>query len=356
MKKIPHFAGKNSLSLTDLQALADAVPPPCPHVQPATHTRGRVQYDNADYNLATLEADECSGSVEADEGSVEADEGSGSVEADECSGSVTRPDSPGMIASVAYAAADEPYIDDGNMVLPLAHNFSPEDSSLPDESATGGIGSINVVAALKRAQINRGDIQLPLAQSFWPQAADGVMSTPGLVYGVQYDPVGDACAGSVLPRIEQGVIHLPAAGGDDTDPGGCSCVPAQYTGSISAIGLIRSVEFEANLPGCLITNGQIRLPRATSADECTGTVGGVCAVQYTGNVTQPAIQNGVIMLPAPYTPAYFPAGVYDAVNVRHITWAELKSSGVVTLSRSTQYGFGIKAFMLGDSLSLFIEE
>lgn len=335
MKKIPHFAGKNSLSLTELQALADAVPPPCPQVQPAATTRGRVQYDNADYNLATLTADECSGTA-------------------------ARPDSPGMLASVDYAAADAPYIDSGNLVLPLAHDYSPEDSSLPDESVTGGISSINVVEDLKRAQINRGDIQLPLAQSAWPQTAEGAMYTPGLVYGVQYDPVDDACEGAVLPRIDQGIIHLPAGGGggggDDTEPSGCSCVPAQYTGSISSLGLCRSVEFEENLESCLITNGRIRLPRATSADECTGTVGGVCAVQYTGAVTTPAIQNGVILLPAPTEPAYFPAGVYDAVNARHLTWADLKTSGVVTLSRSTQYGFGIKAFMLGDSLSLFIEE
>ena len=334
MKKIPHFAGKNSLSLTDLQALADAVPPPCPHVQPATATRGRVQYDNADYNLAALTADECSGTA-------------------------ARPDSPGMLASVDYAAADAPYIDAGNLVLPLAHDYSPEDSSLPDESATGGMRGVQVTAGLQRPMINRGLLGLPLAQSSWGDA-EGAMYTPGLVYGVQYDPVDDVCEGAVLPRIDQGIIHLPAGGGggggDDTEPTGCSCVPAQYTGSISSLGLCRSVEFEENLESCLITAGRIRLPRATSADECTGTVGGVCAVQYTGAVTTPAIQNGIIMLPAPTAPAYFPAGVYDAVNARHLTWADLKTSGVVTLSRSTQYGFGIKAFMLGDSLSLFIEE
>lgn len=278
---------------------------------------------------------------------------------DACSGEVSAlPDYAGLIKAAEYASQDEPSINRGKIILPLAHDYSPEDSSLPDEAATGGISSINVVEALKRAQINRGDIQLPLAQSSWPQTAEGAMYTPGLVYAVQYDAVDDVCEGSVLPRIEQGIIHLPAGGGggDDTEPSGCTCVPAQYTGSISSLGLIRSVEFEEKLPGCRITNGAIRLPRAQSADACTGTVGGVCAVQYTDTVTEPAIDNGVIMLPAPYAPDYFPAGVYDAVNAKHISWAELKSSGVVTLSRSTQYGFGIKAFMIGDSLSLFIEE
>lgn len=279
---------------------------------------------------------------------------------DACTGEVsTLPDYAGLLKSVVYDSLDAPVINRGNLVLPLAHDYSPEDSSLPDESATGGMRGVQVTAGLQRPMINRGLLGLPLAQSSWGDA-EGAMYTPGLVYGVQYDPVDDACEGAVLPRIDQGIIHLPAGGGggggDDTEPSGCSCVPAQYTGSISSLGLCRSVEFEENLESCLITNGRIRLPRATSADECTGTVGGVCAVQYTGAVTTPAIQNGVILLPAPTEPAYFPAGVYDAVNARHLTWAELKASGVVTLSRSTQYGFGIKAFMLGDSLSLFIEE
>ena len=43
MGKIPHFAGRDSLSLTDLQALADAVPLSAVPVQPAASTRGRVQ-------------------------------------------------------------------------------------------------------------------------------------------------------------------------------------------------------------------------------------------------------------------------------------------------------------------------
>lgn len=278
---------------------------------------------------------------------------------DACTGEVsTLPDFAGLIKAAEYAAQDAPSINRGRIILPLAHDYSPEDSSLPDESATGGMRGVQVTAGLQRPMINRGLLGLPLAQSSWGDA-EGAMYTPGLVYGVQYDPVDDACEGAVLPRIDQGIIHLPAGGGgggDDTEPTGCSCVPAQYTGSISSLGLCRSVEFEENLESCLITNGRIRLPRATSADECTGTVGGVCAVQYTGAVTTPSIQNGVILLPAPTEPAYFPAGVYDAVNARHLTWADLKNAGVVTLSRSTQYGFGIKAFMLGDSLSLFIEE
>lgn len=190
MKKIPHFAGKNSLSLTDLQALADAVPPPATPAHTAAPYRGRTQYGLAQFNTATAE-DECSGSV------------------------ATLPDSPGMLASVAYAPLDSPRIDEGNMQLPLAHDWDPaEDSSVPAEQATGGICSINVPENLKRPQINRGDILLPLAHSHWE--GEGAMCTPGLVYAVQVDAVADdECSGTVgsLPYIDQGVIHLSAGTG-----------------------------------------------------------------------------------------------------------------------------------------------
>ncbi len=241
MKKIPHFAGKNSLSLTDLQALADAVPPPCPHVQPAAATRGRVQYDNADYNLATLAADECSGTA-------------------------ARPDSPGMLATVAYAAADAPYIDAGNLVLPLAHDYSPEDSSLPDESATGGMRGVQVTGGLQRPMINRGLLGLPLAQSSWDDA-EGAMYTPGLVYGVQYDPVDDACEGAVLPRIDQGIIHLPAptfGGGDDDCTGSCSCPLAQDYDTTTVPGLMTGLEV-GSTSGPEIVDGVAYLPLASWA-------------------------------------------------------------------------------------------
>ncbi len=165
---------------------------------------------------------------------------------DSCTGEVsTLPDYAGLLKSVVYDSLDAPVINRGNIILPLAHDYSPEDSSLPDESATGGVASINVVEGLKRAQINRGDIQLPLAQSAWPQTAEGAMYTPGLVYGVQYDPIDDACEGSVLPRIDQGIIHLPAptsGGDDDACTGSCSCPLAQATTSSTVPGLMTGLE------------------------------------------------------------------------------------------------------------------
>lgn len=149
---------------------------------------------------------------------------------DACTGQVsTLPDYAGLLKSVVYDSLDAPVINRGNMILPLAHDYSPEDSSLPDESATGGMRGVQVTAGLQRPMINRGLLGLPLAQSSWGDA-EGAMYTPGLVYGVQYDPVDDACEGAVLPRIDQGIIHLPAptsGGDDDACTGSCSCPLAQ---------------------------------------------------------------------------------------------------------------------------------
>lgn len=319
MKKIPHFAGKNSLSLTDLQALADAVPPPCPHVQPATATRGRVQYDNADYNLATLAADECSGTA-------------------------ARPDSPGMLATVAYAATDAPYIDSGNLVLPLAHDYSPSDSSLPDESATGGVASINVVEDLKRPQINRGDIRLPLAQSDWGDDAEGAMYTPGLVYGVQYDNA-DACEGSVLPRIDQGIIHLPSSqeGGS-----GCACELAQYDECGAQVGLIQSVEFVGYMTRPKIVDGAIQLPLATTNGACPGVCGGVQSVIMDSGAQEATITNGIICLPVP--------GIKGLQTINGpMSWDALACAGMVRLYEADAMGFGVQAEVTSGYLRIYVD-
>lgn len=189
---VPHFSGKNELSLQDLDALATAVRAHTltSEYVPAGEHRGRRQYTGANYNLSQF--------------------------ADECSGEVAVPDKSGMLASVQYLTVAAPYIDNGNMVLPLAHDWDPaEDSSVPAEQATGGIASISVPENLKRPQICRGDIQLPLAHSDWG-GAEGAMVTPGLVYAVQLDAeYDDECTGSVTgqPYIDQGVIHLPAGTG-----------------------------------------------------------------------------------------------------------------------------------------------
>lgn len=200
MAKIPHFAGRQSLSLTDLQALADAVPQPGHTFTSLPGARGRVQYGPAQFNTAEMV---------------------------ECDGITAAENEEGMIASVSYAATDIPYINEGNMVLPLAHDYDPtDDSSEPTEVATGGVNRISAWKKLRRAQIYRGEICLPLAQTAWPQTAEGAMFTPGLVYGVQLDSEKTDECGGLIGYIDQGVIHLPpltggGEPGDDDCPATC---------------------------------------------------------------------------------------------------------------------------------------
>lgn len=208
---------------------------------------------------------------------------------DACTGEVgALPDYAGLIKGVEYASLDAPRIDRGAVRLPLAHDWDPaDDSSLPPEQATGGICSINVRDGLKRACIHRGSIQLPLAHSDW-DGAEGAMSTPGLVYGVE---IHDNCEGAIAaPYIEQGIIHLPAptggGGGEDDDcPGTCSCPLAHVEGPDITPGLICGIENSSDdYPG--IMNGVIYLPKAhqaQGADTCLGTAGMVRSIDADGD-------------------------------------------------------------------------
>lgn len=193
--QVPRFAGKDELSLQDLDKLAGAVQALRGGAEyvPAGTNRGRRQYGLANYNLGQL-VDECAGEV------------------------APAADKAGMVASVGCQHVVAPYIDNGNMVLPLAH-------------------------------------------SAWPAEYGGV-STPGFVVGVQYD---DAGSGGVLPRVEAGIIHLRAetgGGGVDECPGGCNCSPAWYDDceGTCVLGLIRSVGYDDALSEPRIDDGKIKLP------------------------------------------------------------------------------------------------
>lgn len=264
---------------------------------------------------------------------------------DSCTGQASPlPDYAGLLKSVVYGSLDAPRIDRGNMILPLAHDYSPEDSSLPDESATGGIASINVVEELKRAQINRGDIQLPLAQSSWSQTAEGAMYTPGLVYGVQYDNADDACEGAVLPRIDQGIIHLPAGDGAEVKlahwdactgivtPGIVQPVIEDARGNVvgRAFQGVPTVGYmEQSVEGRDITVGLLR-------KIMVDTMGRLESAQW--QPTGVDVTDGVLTLP------YVPFGVYSTSLARAVPWAELKDelaeTQVATWSQPVAGGSG----------------
>lgn len=197
-------------------------------------------------------------------------------------------------------------------------------------------------------------------------------TVPGLLTGVEL------VDGLAAPEVRNGLARIPSS--PTTGGGGepSSILLAQFnspyqpdtTGTVAGIVVAPPGESAPS-----IQDGSFRIPLAhytiPEAGERPGLIKGS---KESEDVAYIEIHEGIIVHPnwVPWstyqellervialenqTHAYAPSGVYDAVNARHISWAELKNSGVVTLSRSTQYGFGIKAFMLGDSLSLFIEE
>lgn len=318
---LPHFSGKNELSLQDLDALGNALRAQglASELIPAAAHHGHRQYTGANFNLSQFD--------------------------DACTGAASTPDKPGLIASVSYSGGqDAPYIDSGNLVLPLAHDYSPSDSSLPDESATGGVASINVVEDLKRPQINRGDIRLPLAQSDWGDDAEGAMYTPGLVYGVQYDNA-DACEGAVLPRIDQGIIHLPSSqeGGS-----GCACELAQYDECGAQVGLIQSVEFVGYMTRPKIVDGAIQLPLATTNGACPGVCGGVQSVIMDSGAQEATITNGIIRLPVP--------GIKGLQTINGpMSWDALACAGMVRLYEADAMGFGVQAEVTSGYLRIYVD-
>lgn len=268
---LPHFAGKKSLSLQDLDALAARV---LAHdgagaeYVPAGAHKGRKQYGNAWYNMGQF--------------------------VDECGGETAARDKAGMIASVSCQPVVEPYISNGNMVLPLA-------------------------------------------QSAWPDEYGGV-TTPGLVVGVALDAAAGAC------YIEGGVIHLPAGGG-----GGCGCGPAFYEECVgSCIGLIRSVGYEVGLMGPKIDDGRIRLPLCTTAGECPGVAGGIASVLMDEAAVAPSISNGVIRMPVAGL-----KGVMCEDGPR--SWHELACAGVVRLHAGDASSLGVSVQVTAGYLNIFVD-
>lgn len=238
MNKIPHFAGVQQLSLTDLQALADAVEAQT-RILPPAGLPGRVgsrKYGLANFNLDT--ANSCDGSA--------------------------WPENEGLIRSVGYSEEDEPYICQGDIALPMAHYVPGAGDETP--AATGVLHSVLVEGGITAPDIQRGQMRLPLADS----ACDGAVA--GLLRAVEVDE--DASA----PYISQGTLYLlpgGGGGGDDDCCGGCTCVLAQYNNTAAAdvAGLIASVAADDAATGCSIVDGAITLPMADDTLDCDARAG-----------------------------------------------------------------------------------
>lgn len=294
---LPHFSGKTSLSLQDLDALAERVQASSVTAEyvPASPHKGHKQYTRASFN-APVSAE------------------------DACSGAVTLPDKVGLIASVGYAPTEEPYISAGDIVLPLAHDYDPaDDSSLPTEHATGGVYSINVPEQLKRPQINHGNILLPLAQSDWGDA-EGAMYTPGLVYAVEQD----ACAGSAY--IEQGVIHLPSGG---SGGGG---------GELPLLSIAASSDETWGVNG-----GDFRVGLA---DMCAGSAGVISRVETGASL---ALRQGVLTVPAGGGSTL--SGVVNTSG-QQVTWAEMVAAPV---RLAVMFLDGYRLYLTGQVVNGFLK-
>lgn len=240
------------------------------------------------------------------------------VQTDSCTGSV-RLDCAGLVASVAYAELDAPRIDAGAVQLPLAHDYSPaEDSSLPDEHATGGISGIDAQDGLHRPQIDRGRILLPLAQSDWGDA-EGAMYTPGLVYAIEQD----ACAGSAY--IEQGVIHLPSGG---SGGGG---------------GELPQFSIEASLDETWSVNGGAF--RVGLADMCAGSAGVIARVEHGESL---ALSQGVLTVPLGGGAL---AGVVNTSG-QQVTWAKMEAEAV---KMAVMFLDGYRLYLTGQVINGFLK-
>lgn len=178
MAKIPHFAGKQSLSLTDLQALADAIPQPVHGFTALPAARGRVQYGLAQYH------------------------------ADECAGVVAEPDTPGLICGVEYVdGVEEPHIVNGAILLPKAQ-------------AGGGITSCSFSSPITEPTVRNNQLLLPYAEQTNEICLGKAtpVYTPGVLKHVSFAP--DNCnACGYYPWIADGACYVPtpivALGGED---------------------------------------------------------------------------------------------------------------------------------------------
>ena len=194
MKRVPEFAGQNRLSLSDLQALADAVSEcgAAPVTVPAAPRVGRAMYGSCNYNVE-----------------------------DACNGEVGVVDGEGLLASVEFKSGlSAPRVNEGAMELPMA-----------SEGVAGGLRGVRVEPSLYCPALVDGELLLPAGgggSGEWPVLT--VAPSSSEVWSVKNGRIEvgladdcDGCAGVIRrvemsadvtgPRLRQGVLMLPMGGG-----------------------------------------------------------------------------------------------------------------------------------------------
>lgn len=242
----------------------------------------------------------------------------------------------------------------------------PDEVEYPDYM--GLVGAVGFARGIHSSVIRSGEIMLPLAQTRW-QSEPEAGSTPGLVYGVEFDAVeeplinqgsvvlpyanSDGCEGvatagvlrdvrvdpeAVDPSIESGVLVLPPSGGAVE-------LADSPSGTVGIVGSVEVVDASAEWS---IRRGAIRVPRAHS-DACNGRTGVISGIQYGGG-TEPMICDGIISLPTPVR------GLADDCGGL-VTWEALRASnGLVRIKwgEADWLGFSVRLTAAG-GLDIYID-
>lgn len=103
---------------------------------------------------------------------------------------------PGKIRALGFTVADEPSIQNGEILFPLAHDV--------ESGSVMAVGALQTAAAthnISRPQIMRGELQIPFASS----------GVPGLISDIQVSDSGPALSDGVL------IIPPPSGGGGSVE-------------------------------------------------------------------------------------------------------------------------------------------
>lgn len=355
---LPVFSGKKSLSLAELDSLANAVRDAqlkIASVGGAPH-RGQAHVGNAWYIPSPV----------------------GGLGGTPYFSAI----SPGRIAGVEYSRAyDVPLILDGMLTLPMAHMELHEEIDPEDNHTSyypGAVDAVEVVAG-HAARLNKGCVELPLARGPQVEAASGVeyetsAPIPGLLQRVSWQQ------GITRPLVQDGDVLLPLAAGESTGscvagaiagiryaadasvttprilPGGIIELPqgggtgelplAQFGGASGLVvpGAVQGFSFESGIEAPLSRDGFLCVPLADSERERRG---GMCGARYSTAVSEPRISEGWLELP-PASGAL--QGVLD-INGSPVTWQQLEG---LAGNRVTVAGYTLQ-LGASDFVSLYLD-
>lgn len=344
---LPVFSGKKSLSLGDLDSLANSVRDAqlkIASVGGAPH-RGMVQVGNAWYIPSPV----------------------GGLGGTPYFSAI----SPGRIAGVEYSRAyDVPLILDGMLTLPMAHMELHEEIDPEDNHTSYYPGAVDAVEVVAGSPIGlcKGCIQIPLARGPQVEDASGVEyetsgPIPGLLQRVSWE------TGITRPLVQDGDVRLPLAAGETAGssvaggiagvqwaadpsitaprilPGGIIELPrssggelplAEFGGASGIVvpGAVRGLTFESGLAAPRAYNGNVYFPLADDTGSGVTRPGAMQGARYATGISEPRITSGWLELPQ----GGALQGVQD-INGSPVTWQQLEG---LAGSRVTAAGFTLQ--------------